>query len=330
MVIDGSAHAQVGSVLTISGSNITVADLTIINAHTHGILVRPPEMDGQGRTGPLIYNVRVADSRSSAIVVDSQGGSYMDNGTIGCSLIELGAQARGETVDGCLMGGIVIYRSLDWRIHDNLVRGIFCENEAALHGIHVTAQSARTIVEGNQVLDCARGIGIGYYGDGESMRPYEGADCADSDYIDDHDSLVRNNFVAANDPRLLTSTAGFQHGIGVWNACNTSVYHNTVFSPRAPTDAPIDIRYGSTTARLKNNLLSHAVRIRDEAVVTTEGNLENVPDTLFVSAATGDLHLKPDSEAKDRGIELGVEAPAVDIDGDARSDGLPDPGADEL
>jgi len=330
VIINGGADPQVGTVLTVTGSNVTVADLTIIDAHTHGIHVRAPEMGGPGRTGPLIYNVRVADSRSSAIVVDSQGAAYMDDGTIGCSVVELTPRGRMDTVNGCLMGGIVLSRTLDWRIHDNLVKGIFCEDDLALHGIHIASQSARTVVEGNRVLDCARGIGIGYYGEGEIMRPYEGSNCLGGDYVDDYDSLVRNNFVAANDPRLLTSTAGFQHGIGIWNACNTSVYHNTVFSPRAPTDAPIDIRYPSTTARLKNNLLSHGIRVRDEAAVTADGNLEDVPPSLFVNPATGDLHLKADSEAKDRGVELGVEAPPVDIDGDARSDGLPDPGADEL
>ena len=330
VTISGRGLGADDSVITITGSDVTVADLTIIDAQVHGIWVRGPDMGAPGRTGPLIYNMHIRDSRSSAIMLDSPDASDMDDGTIGCSHIELTPAGRTDVVDGCLMGGIVLYRAHDWRIHHNLIEGIFCADELALHGIHVASQSARTVIEGNRVLDCARGIGVGYYGEGEPMRPYEGSSCPEAAYVDDNDSLVRNNFVAANDPRLLTSTAGFQHGIGLWNACNTSVYHNTVYSPRAPTDAPIDTRYATTTARLKNNLLSHGIRVRDDAQVVVEGNLENVPAAIFVDPAVGDLHLTPGSEAKDRGVDLGVETPPLDIDGDARSDGLPDPGADEL
>jgi hypothetical protein len=330
VVIDGSEHAGVGTVITVASANVTIADLTIANAAGHAIHVHPPADDPGEHAGPLIYNVRIADSRSDAIRVDSEGDAYMDNGTIGCSLVELTSAGRPGAGDDCLMGGIVLSRARGWRIHDNTVRGVFCIEGLALHGIHASSESAGTVIEGNRVLDCARGIGVGLYGEGVATRPLEGSTCGDASYVDDNDSVVRNNFVAANDPRLLTSPGGFEHGIGVWNACNASIYHNTVFSPRAPVGGSIDVRFANSTARLKNNLLSHEIRVRDEAQLVVEGNLEEVTEALFVDPSVGNLHLIEGAEAKDRGVNLGVESLTLDIDGQPRNDGQPDPGADEL
>jgi hypothetical protein len=274
--------------------------------------------------------VRIADSRADAIRVDNEGDAYMDNGTIGCSLIELTPGARPGAGDDCLMGGIVLSRARGWRIHDNTVRGVFCAEGLALHGIHASSESAGTVIESNRVLDCARGIGVGLYGEGVATRPLETSTCGDAPYIDDNDSVVRNNFIAANDEQLLTSPGGFEHGIGVWNACNARIYHNTVFSPRAPVGGAIDVRFGHTTGRLQNNLLSHEIRVRDAAQLVVDGNLEAVPEAIFVDSGAGDLHLIEGAEAKDRGVDLGDESLRVDIDGQPRSDGQPDPGADEL
>jgi len=60
--------------------------------------------------------------------------------------------------------------------------------------------------------------------------------------------------------------------------------------------------------------------------VSGTGNI--MMDPLFVNAGQNDLHLMPTSPCKNAGDPQSMVK--VDIDGDARSDGMPDIGADEI
>ena len=70
------------------------------------------------------------------------------------------------------------------------------------------------------------------------------------------------------------------------------------------------------------------MKVRDSATGDIQGNLENTPGTVFVSPASGDLHIKADAATV---INQGYTQyqTGFDIDGDIR-DSLPDIGADEL
>ena len=78
-------------------------------------------------------------------------------------------------------------------------------------------------------------------------------------------------------------------------------------------------------ARSKNGLPVANINTLPNASGNFQGATALNPD--FVNAAALDYHLLPSSAARDKGIS--AVAPADDIDGDARSDGMPDLGADE-
>jgi hypothetical protein len=159
-------------------------------------------------------------------------------------------------------------------------------------------------------------------------RVYDDISCPASGYIDDFNGLVRNNMVFADRQQLFDSDFGFDMGIGLWNACNAQAYHNTVFSTRAPFSS-IEWRFSGTNAIIKNNLVSHNLKPRDDATAVEEANLSNAPAWLWVDALGGELFLAPAMRgAIDQGAPLDPGLADDDIDGDVR-DASPDLGADE-
>jgi hypothetical protein len=77
---------------------------------------------------------------------------------------------------------------------------------------------------------------------------------------------------------------------------------------------------------IHNNLVTHAIMLRDGAVADLQGNMSDNPDvSQFVDAANNDLHLVSEATAINAGVPTSV---VEDIYGDPR-DGSPDVGADE-
>ena len=135
----------------------------------------------------------------------------------------------------------------------------------------------------------------------------------------------------ANDARLFASAAGFDSGIGLEAACGVEVLHNSVFSTQAPFSS-IEWRFSATNGRAANNLVSHNLRPRDGALLTSAGNLTNTAASVVVSlSGNGDLHLSASgaATAANRGVALPAGLADTDMDGELR-DATPDVGADEL
>jgi hypothetical protein len=168
------------------------------------------------------------------------------------------------------------------------------------------------VVDGNLVLDCARGIGFGL-GPGD----------------DGHlGGVIRNNFVAAADPDLFASPDGFDSGIALWGAEGAEAYHNTVASTQAPFSS-IEWRFIGTSVTLANNLVTHQILDRG-GTAYLDGNMEYSPTSLFVDVADGDLHLAdPESAPVGAAVVLAAGLCDLDFDGLAR-DATPDVGADEV
>ncbi|MGQ0548931.1 MAG: hypothetical protein ACT4PY_04605 [Armatimonadota bacterium] len=322
VILDG--NYQGGAIVQINASDITIAEITVQRAFHHPIHIYPV---GPTITGANIYRVRVIDPGEQAIKINSNGGQFADRGEIRCSEVMLTDAGRPVIRNNCYTGGIDAHQALGWVIHGNLIEGFWCSVGLSEHGIHVWTGSRDTLVDSNILKNNARGIGFGL-GESFAGRTYGDDPCPGSGTYGHFNGVILNNFVFANDTRLFGSQAGFDTGIGLEQACNAQVLHNTVVSTQQPRSSSIEWRFSRTRAGVRNNLASHSLRPRDGGTADLAANMENTPTSYFVDPFTsGDLHLTAGaSGARDRAVP-GLAT--YDIDGQTR-DGMPDIGADEF
>ncbi|MGE0641850.1 MAG: hypothetical protein AB7G12_04845 [Thermoanaerobaculia bacterium] len=312
--------------ISIYASNITIADLTLREAFDHPIHVsgNPDPI-----TGTLLHNLRIVDPGQQAIKINPIGEAWADYGTIECSSIELTDTGRPFIRDNCYTGGIDAHAAWGWLVRRNRISGFWCPAGLSEHAIHFWKASRDTVVEENVIVDCARGVGFGLLavsGDRDYPDdPYPG-----SGYLGHIDGTIRNNFVAAADPGLLASQAGFDSGISLEQARDTRVVHNTVVSTAAPFSS-IEWRFANTLVEIVNNLVSHNLRERDgNPQANLAGNLTAAPLAWFASPTTGDLHLVSDGVPPvDAGVSVAPGWADHDIDLQPRGTAR-DVGADEL
>jgi hypothetical protein len=326
VVLDGD---YLGSeILTIAASNVTLADLTIREAYTHPIHVVSSAID---TTGTLIYNVHIIDPREQGIKINPNvSGTYVDDGVIACSTIELTDAGRPNVAAGCYTGGIDAHQARDWVIRDNVIKGFWCNTGLSEHGVHCWRGCRDTLVERNRLIDNARGVGFGLATSGVA-RTFSDDPCPGvSGYVGHYGGIVRNNFIFASDADLFNSPDGFDCGICFWSACYATAVHNTVVST-VDNFSSIEWRFASSVnVEVANNIVTHTLRERNGATASLAGNLENAALSLFEDGAMGDLHLDATAvSAIDQGVGLAPGLCVDDIDGDTR-DANPDIGADEF
>ena len=323
VVLDGAY--QTSELVSILASDVTVADLTLRRAYDHPVHVSG---DGVPITGVRLYNLRLVDPGQQAVKVNPIGGGWVDDGRLECSSLELTDVGRTQIRDNCYTGGIDAHAARGWIVRRNRISGFWCPVGLSEHAIHFWKASRDTLVEGNAILDCARGIGFGLGATGEGRsypdHPYPGIP-----YLGHIDGLIRANFVAAADADLFASEFGFDAGIAIEQAREVTVVHNTVASTSAPFSS-IEWRFADTLATVANDLVSHNLRARDGAQATLAGNLDAAPPGWFVSIAAGDLHLAGAAlPPVGGGVALPPGVAGDDFDGQPRDAG-PDVGADEL
>ncbi len=326
VILDGNYITT--EIIQIVASDVTVADVTLREAYYHPIHVMTT--DAGDTLNTLIYNVHIIDPGEQAIKINpAADDTYPDDGVIACSHIELTDAGRPFIRNNCYTGGIDAHQAEGWTIRDNLIEGFWCESGLSEHGIHLWRGCRDTLVERNTLRENARGIGFGLVTSGEA-RTYDDNPCpsASGGYVDHYGGIIRNNFVFASDADLFASQFGFDCGICLWQACGAQIFNNTVVSTQAPFSS-IEWRFDNTNVELRNNLVSHNLRDRGGTAVLTN-NLQNVPLSLFVNAANGDLHLRSTAAAAiDQATPLAEVSD--DLDGQARPFGpAPDLGADEL
>ena len=319
------AADQTDELISILASGVTIADLTLRRAWNHPVHVSG---DGVPITGVRLYNLRIVDPGQQAVKVNPIGAGWVDDGALECSALELTDAGRARIRDNCYTGGIDAHAARGWVVRRNRITGFWCPAGLSEHAIHFWKSSRDTLVEGNAILDCARGIGfgLGATGDGRTYPddPYPGIP-----YLGHVDGAIRDNFVAAADPDLFASQSGFDTGIAIEQARVVSVAHNTVASIAAPFSS-IEWRFGDTLVDVVNDLVTHNLRPRDGAQATLAGNLESAPAAWFVAIAGGDLHLAgPALPPVGAGVELPPGVAGDDFDGQPRDAG-PDVGADEV
>ena len=321
VVLDG--RYAIGDVVLVQKSNVTIADLTLTRSNWHLVHVAP---DGP-LSGTLLHNIRGVDGSEQFVKVNPVAGNYADNGVVRCSSLEMTDVGRTFVRNNCYTGGIDIHQARGWQILSNVVSGFWCGSGLSEHAIHAWTGSRDTRVEGNVVINSARGIGFGL-GEAVTGRTYGDAACSATGNVGHYGGAIVNNFVVANDPRLFGSSAGFDTGIGLEQSCQTNVLHNTVVSTTAPRSSSIEWRFPNTVVSVANNLATHGLIARDGARATTGGNIANVPQSLFVNVAAGNVHLVPGAAtAIDKAAALSNPV-AIDIDGEPRGT-MADVGADE-
>lgn len=321
------ANYGIGEIALVAASDVTIADITLARAFYHPIHVTGGP--AANTENVQIYNVKVIDPGQQAIKVNASPEEfYSDGGGVACSWIELTDAGRPQIKDNCYTGGVDAHSAWGWTIRDNFIKGFWCDAGLSEHAVHFWVTGRDTMVERNVIVDCARGVGfgLGEMGNGKS-RVYPDDPCPGASYLGHIDGVIRNNTVWAASPGMFASQAGFDSGVALEQACGAQVYHNTVVSLQQPFTA-MEYRWANTSAIIKNNLVTHAIKERDGGVAVQAGNIVDAPLDHVVDANGGDLHLAAGSPAIDAGEPLAAGLADEDIEGDAR-DGMPDVGADE-
>ena len=332
--------ARVPELVSIVASGVTIADLTLSNARDHLIHV---QTRGRETRNTRIYNVTMIDPGEQAIKVnpnqdgrpfapDSQ--AYTDDGEVACSRIELTDAGRARVDrrfgDGCYTGGIDAHQSRAWRFVYNTISGFWCERGLSEHAIHVWTGSRDTVIEGNQIINSARGIGLGLgrY-DGTRWRNYTDGVCDGEHNRGHYGGRIRNNTILANDRRAAASQYGIDVGIALEAVCGTAVVNNTVISTVGFRSSAIEWRFPVTTGVVvMNNLTNGRLAGRNGASAAVLTNLTDASADWFRSVdGDGDLHL---SQPIASVIRRGTAVPDLMVDKDGAPRGAaPDVGAYE-
>jgi hypothetical protein len=331
VVIDGAYRSHGGSTapITIAASGVVVAHLTVTRSVFHLIHIWA---DGDEA---LVHDVHMVDGGQQFLKSSVNEGS-VDAVEISCSQFRMTDEGRDNVwgygaSDGnttCYTGGIDTHNARDWDVHDNLFQGIYCNADGVQrpahgrfpelrgnmtytgglseHGIHMwdSAQGSSHNIARNQILNCARGIGIGL---------------VDTVY----GTRVVNNTVYSE------HAGSREHDVGIIieRGVDMLVAHNTVYMSHPEAyGSGIEYRFGETSnVTLHGNLSNRDIRARDGAVATEVGNVQAGEDGWYVDATAGDLHLV-DCAAVDT-VERHPEVPE-DMDGTPRDATTP-VGADD-
>jgi parallel beta-helix repeat protein len=183
------------------------------------------------------------------------------------------------------------------------------------YGAFLKGNSRDGLFERNLVL-CERnfsgGVRLGLsFGGGGTGAQF----CEDGSCVTEHQNGVMRNNLIANCSDV---------GIYLNRAQNTTLDHNTLHATTG-----IDVRFATSSATLRNNVLAGAIRNRDGGMSTQSGNLANVAlatlEAWFLDPGAGDFRAQDVSMLVDQGVAgTGV---TDDFCGSARGDGANDLGA---
>ena len=320
VVIDGEYVTN--EIVSITASNVTIADLTIKRANHHLVHVSTA---GTAVVGTRLHRLRLIDSRQQFVKINTAGdGFFTDFGTVSCSEFEMTSTGRQNAWDGCYTGGIDAHTSRGWHVWKNSFDGIHCDSGLAEHAVHFWTESRDTIVEQNEIRNCARGIGFGLTQSDDNDRDYADNPYPEvASYIGHYDGIIRNNLIYA-DPGM---DSIFDTGIELAQARGALIYHNTVASD--VSFRSIDVRYANSLATIKNNIFRTNINQREGGQFSGDHNVTEAESALFVDADSGDYRLDP---AADGAIDAGVDVSEAGLDlfGNAHDVGAPDIGAHEL
>jgi hypothetical protein len=282
--------------ILVDADDVTIADLTIRNAHDHGVSI-------QGRDRPLLYNLHIQDIRDQLVKVNPAGNGSED-GVLACSRLEYTTSAPDSYTNG-----ISAHNAHRWVVRDNEWYRIRTIDNTPAPTVLFWSGSTGTVVERNLLVDCYQGIAFGN---------------ASHSGIDHSGGIVRNNVIYAS----------LRHDVVIEmvHAQGWLVAHNTalLLDPAPGLTWGMEARYADSQGTFAYNLTNMTIwRDRDGANGTLLGNVTAADGSWFADAASADLHLSGTATgAIDRAATLADVTD--DYDGDARPIGAaPDVGADE-
>jgi hypothetical protein len=303
VIIEGKGmKGSVTHIFNVAGSKFTVRDVTLRRVSQHAIQIHG-ELHAHS---PWIKNVRIADTGQQMVKGSYNAGkpqARADNGMVEDCLFEYSADKGPQYY----IGGIDVHNARNWVVRKNTFKGIQSpRDQVAEFAVHFWSDSQGTLVEGNAIINCDRGIGFGM-GD----RGHVGG-------------IIRNNMIYHGSSGEFADV-----GIALESAVNAQVYNNTLFQEHAYPNA-IEYRFpGTRGVLIANNLTNRAIRQRDGAAGTVTHNVRGARAGWFISPSSGDLHLRSAIPAV---VDKGGNIPGLttDFDGESRPKGQRiDIGADE-
>ncbi len=293
-------HGAVTHIFNVAGNGFSARDMTLRDVSQHAVQLQIDVDDVSLR------NLHILDTGEQMVKVaySPSDPRSSDNGRLEYSRLEYSAGIGPQWY----IGGIDAHFARNWTVRNNTFVGIRSPSgDVAEHAIHFWSDSENTLVEGNTIVNCDRGIGFGLGGRGHSG------------------GIIRNNMIYHD-----TSEGFADVGIGLESAAGAQVYNNTILFGHSYPNA-IEYRFSGTTGVLiANNLTNRAIAQRDGSSATLEYNLTGALPEWFVDPPAGDLHLAAAySSVVDQGTA--VIGLSDDFDGEARPQGAGiDIGADEF
>ncbi len=275
----GVDERQVGVALSVAAPRVTIADLTISRVGYHAIQVR-----GElGADAVSIHNVHLIDT-GQQLIKGSMGGDGRGphRGRVACSTLEYTDHAPSDYTNGVdVLGGD------EWTVRSCVflrIRGPESNGWRAGPAILFWKEATNTVIEGNLIIGCYRGIALGL-----NPRPES------SDGADHRGGVIRRNIIWTRDTWA-------DESIEV-NACpNVLIEHNSILTAGQLPWA-IKVRFPQTTAEVRNNLANRPIVVRDGATAVQNANLNDARAEWFRDAKRGDLHLAgPDLPPIDAGV----------------------------
>jgi hypothetical protein len=153
---EGPTEGKVGVAVSISASNVTIADLTIGNVGFHGVQVRGEK----SATGTVLHEIHIVDTGQQLLkgsIGDDRSIKY--GGLISCSLFEYLDHAPSDYTNGVdILGGTgwVVRKNRFERIRGKPESGYVCGPTVLFWQGGSNAQ-----VLDNVLVDCYRGIALG-------------------------------------------------------------------------------------------------------------------------------------------------------------------------
>jgi hypothetical protein len=327
-------NAALPSVVSITSSEVTLAQLTLTASGESAVLLNPPP---QGSERVRLCGVTIQDAGESFVRTAANAG-YADCVLVEGSTLRLTDAGRQQACcTNCVPAAMRVDGGRGWVVRGNTFSGFYCSAVPPVTPADcfsapfslLFVQGARdTLIEQNRIEDCVRGIGLGFTVTSTAPRAYADAPYG-GDSIDHYDGIVRNNVIAGH-------PICFDTGIEINRAREPHILHNTVVHLGTISYGAIDRRFPTTFARIHNNLVRGGIRARDcgamdctDLLGVLSNNLEvDALETFFVAAAPFDPHLLSTSPAVDAGVT--IEEAGLDLDGQTRDAGAaPDVGADE-
>jgi len=292
----GMDERLVGVALSISAAHITLADLTVGYVGYHGVQVRGES----GASNVFLHNVRVVDTGQQLVKVTISPTASADDGVVACSLMEYTDHAPSNYTDGVDALG-----AKGWVIRDNRfyrIRGPASQRWSAGPAVLFWANSIGTIVERNEIVDSFRGIALGLASEAPSNAR------GGSGPFDHQGGIVRNNVICNLNPWA-------DEGIEANSAKDVTIDHNSIMV-EGSLPWSISVRWPTSNARVRNNLTTRQVLLRDGGRADETANVSGAAQAWFTSPSTCDL--RP-TEGASRAIRSAVAVDSVTDDFDRQT-----------